>query len=73
MQKWEYLIVKSCYSRINVENYAYMVNGNVVEQQPVLWDIANGLGIQGWELVTVIANPGSLTDFSKLIFKRPLN
>lgn len=65
MQKWEYLFVKRLGTGMrSADTVVYAVNGQKLESGEI-WDVANEMGRQGWELISVEQETYS--------FKRPIS
>ena len=75
MQKWEYLFVGADWVK-DVWRAHYLNGREIVNWKngPSLYEIANQLGEEGWELVTTPYTGGDtyrLTLAGRLFFKRP--
>jgi hypothetical protein len=53
MQKWEYLFIKRLGTGLRShDTVLYSVNGKRLESEEI-WSVANEMGQQGWELISV--------------------
>lgn len=75
MQKWEYLFVRSAFAQPRNRNdplRPHFINGQELrdwERGPTIYEFANQMGEQGWELVS-FSYQGEYPQPS-MVFKRP--
>jgi hypothetical protein len=71
MQKWEYLFVLC---EVAGEWRARYVNGKEIhnwKNGPPIFDYANSVGEEGWELVNPVITTSESGENYRLVFKRP--
>jgi len=67
MTRWEYRFVQ-----VTPYHIAISINDqNLNEPYPSVWDIANNLGLDGWELVGI--ENGSENSIAMYVFKREID